>query len=72
MKQAVTVVNCEMITILLSAGYSHVCWASNQQPLHLAAMNGHAAAVKVLMDAGGGGPPQKNCVQSRSYVPSIY
>lgn len=52
LKQAATVGNCSMITILLEAGYSHDHWPTQQQPLHLSAMNGHAAATKALLDAG--------------------
>lgn len=52
LKQAARLGNCEIIKILLDSGYSTESWASDQQPLHLAVMNGHAAATKVLLDAG--------------------
>lgn len=51
LKKAAALGNCDIISILLENGYTHESWFTDQQPLHLAAMNGHAAATKLLLDA---------------------
>lgn len=44
--------NCEIINALLNKGYEVNQWGTQNQALHYSAMNGHAAAVKCLIDRG--------------------